>query len=88
MPSSDKYKLLLIFGVVISTAMLGCAVYVKSVPLMPFVLLNGVVLHVLGNGFTRATGASKKVLGRYFGRFVAVFGVFGLAAILLRPGIV
>jgi hypothetical protein len=87
MGTSHKYKWILIFGVVVSAAMLLCAAYIKDIPLWPFLLLDWLILLALGHGFSRASGKLRKVLGRYSLWFLAIFMASGWAALILNPKI-
>ncbi|MDC7676342.1 hypothetical protein [Asticcacaulis machinosus] len=88
MDSSHKYRWLLVFGVAVSAVMLICAVYIKSFPILPFILLNWFILLAFGHSFRRASGEARKCLGLSMLCFLAVFTASGLAALMLNPRLI
>lgn len=84
---NEKIYLISRFGMILSVIMLICAIFFKSVPTVPFILVEFLILQFLGWKVRGCIGERKGKLGREFLYFIAIFMIFGFASIVIKPGL-
>ena len=81
-----KISILIGAGIFLLFMMLACAIFAKSVPLLPFALVNFFILQYVGWQYKKSFGYERTSIGKNLRVFLGLFMVLGLSSLLLKPG--
>ena len=71
-------------GIFLLLVMLTCAIFAKGVLLLPFVLINFVILQYVGWQYKKSSGHEKTSIGKNFRVFLGLFMVLGLSSLFIK----
>ncbi len=81
-----KISILIGAGIFLLFMMLACAIFAKSVPLLPFALVNFFILQYVSWQYKKSSGYERTSIGNHLKVFLRFFIVLGLSSLFLKPG--